>query len=248
MKRRSERDVPAVPRPAATVVVARPAAPAFEVLLLRRPAGARFAAGAWVFPGGVIDEDDASPVWRGRLPEIGEPTACVAALRELFEETGIFPGSWCHERPERLAEMRRTLLAGHTMFSEVAETLRLNFSSLRIAYFARWITPTNAALRFDTRFFLLKTGERPGPVSLTPEHERSLWTTPGEALHRFAAGDLPMLFPTVKTLERLAAFASLEAALEALRDVAVAPALAGLHEGRARVPPLPPGPNSDEVP
>lgn len=248
MKRRSERGVPAVPRPAATVVVARPTAPAFEVLLLRRPARARFAAGAWVFPGGAIDEDDASPVWRGRLPEVGEPTACVAALRELFEETGIFAGSWSAESPARRAGTRRALLAGRTTFSEMAATLRIDFSSLRIAYFARWITPTNAALRFDTRFFLLGAGERPGPVSLTSEHERSLWTTPGEALHGFAAGDLPMLFPTVKTLERLAAFASLEAALKALRDVAVAPALVGLHEGRARVRPLPPGPDSDEVP
>ena len=249
MRRRAEGAVPAVPRPAATVVVARPSAAPLEVLLLRRPARARFAAGAWVFPGGAIDEDDASPAWVGRRPVVGEPTACVAALRELFEETGILPGSRSDRSSGRLAETRRALLAGRVTFSEVAEPLRIDFSSLQVAYFARWITPTNAVLRFDTRFFLLGTGERPGPVCLTSEHERSLWTTPGDALDRFAAGELPMLFPTAKTLERLAAFASLEAALEALRDVTVAPALVKLHEGGARVRPLAPGdPGYEEVP
>ena len=249
LSRRPEREVPVVPRPAATVVVARPVAPPLEVLLLRRPARARFAGGAWVFPGGAIDEDDHSPVWAGRLPPVGEPTACVAALRELFEETGILPGSWSGENPARLADVRRALLASRVTFSEVAEPLRIEFSSLQVAYFARWITPTNAALRFDTRFFLLGTGARPGPVRLTSEHERSLWTTPADALNRFAAGKLPMLFPTVKTLERLAAFASLEAALEALRDVTVAPALVKRHEGAERVRPLAPGdPGYDEVP
>ena len=174
--------------------------------------------------------------------------ACVAALRELFEETGILPGSRAGENRARLAETRRALLASRARFSEVAEPLRIDFSSLRVAYFARWITPTKAALRFDTRFFLLATGGLPGPVRLTSEHERSLWTTPADALDRFAAGALPMLFPTVKTLERLATFASPEAALEALRDVKVEPALVKLREGGEHIRPLAPGdPGYDEV-
>ncbi len=84
----------------------------------------RFAAGAYVFPGGVIEADDASPTWAGRLPPVGESTACVAALRELFEETGILPGSTQPGDPSGLAEARRALLADQTRFSWLAERIR----------------------------------------------------------------------------------------------------------------------------
>ena len=238
-----------MPRPAATIVVARPAPPHLEFLLLQRPMESRFAAGAYVFPGGVIEADDASPTWAGRLPPVGEATACVAALRELFEETGILPASTRPGDASGLAEARRALLADQTRFSRLAERLHFDFSSESIAYFARWITPTNLALRFDTRFFLLPVLDPLGPISLTAEHDRALWVTPDDALRGFTAGRLPMLFPTMKTIERLAGFASLEAALDGLGDVAVEPVLVKLRAGGSGVRPLAPGaPGYDELP
>ena len=92
---------PVEPRAAATTVVARrnPRG-SFDVLLLERPAASSFAAGAFVFPGGVVDEEDAEPFWADRLPEVSPEDAAglVAGLRELFEETGLLlsdgPGGW----------------------------------------------------------------------------------------------------------------------------------------------------------
>ncbi len=66
---------PVIPREAASVILLRPAAARPEVLLGRRNPGARFMPGAWVFPGGALDDDD------GDLR--------TTALRELMEEAGV---------------------------------------------------------------------------------------------------------------------------------------------------------------
>lgn len=235
------------PRPAATVVVATQAPAGLELLLLQRPGDARFGAGAWAFPGGAIDEDDARATWADRLPGAGEAAACVAALRELFEETGIIPAPLRGCGPDALVEARHALLSERIRFSQVAERLELDFSSTRIAYFARWITPRGAALRFDTRFFFLSLEERPRRVSLTREHEAAIWTTPASALRRFSAGRLPMMFPTARTIDRLAGFRSVEDAMMALSGVHVEPALVRLGIGEKGVTPLAPGdPGYDE--
>lgn len=236
------------PRPAATVVVATPAPAGLEFLLLQRPRDARFGAGAWAFPGGAIDEDDACATWAARLPGAVEAAARVAALRELFEETGIMPAPLPGRGPEALVEARQALLSDRIRFSRVAERLELDFSSTPIVYFARWITPRGAALRFDTRFFLLSLEERPNRVSLTPEHEAAIWTTPSAALRRFSAGRLPMMFPTARTIERLAGFRSVDDAMKALRGVHVEPALVRRGVGEKGVTLLAPGdPGYDEV-
>ena len=231
------------------MVVARTTDEPFEILLLRRPAEARFAPGAYVFPGGVIDEDDAFPAWADRIPTVAEPTACVAALRELFEETGILPGCRRAVASEELARARGELLLQRARFSEVAADLGIDFSAVRVVYFARWITPASAALRFDTRFFLLAAEEPLGAVSLTVEHDAALWATPAAALRRYADGRLPMLFPTVRTLECLAGFASIGSGLEALRDRSVEPALVKMRGGGGEARPLAPGdPGYDGIP
>ncbi len=101
------------PRFAATVILARPP---FEVYLTRRSAASAFAPGAFVFPGGTIDAQDAAPAVRARALGLESEridagfratipaglqcdeapvdretarTVTVAALRELFEEAGV---------------------------------------------------------------------------------------------------------------------------------------------------------------
>lgn len=68
-----------VPRPAATVILARGGDRALEVLLVQRNPKARFMAGAWVFPGGAVERGEGS----------GEETLRATAIRELQEEAGI---------------------------------------------------------------------------------------------------------------------------------------------------------------
>jgi 8-oxo-dGTP pyrophosphatase MutT (NUDIX family) len=68
-----------VPRPAATVVLLRGGADTLEVLLVRRNPDARFMGGAWVFPGGSVDQAEGS----------GDAALRAAAVREVAEEAGI---------------------------------------------------------------------------------------------------------------------------------------------------------------
>lgn len=242
---------PVLPRPAATVVVARPAPAGYEVLLLERPATSRFAAGAFVFPGGVVDDDDGDPAWTVRIPEVpGAGTAaCVAAIRELFEETGLLPVPPAGVPPGRLAEARRALLADEVPFTRIAEELRLDFRGARMAYFARWVTPERLARRYDARFFFAALDDPGARADLTPEHVSEVWRSPGDALEGFRDGRLPMLLPTWKTLERLSEQRSLDAALDALRAAVPATVLPRLRgTGDSLRPVLPGEPGYDEAP
>ncbi len=127
---------PVEPRPAATICLARPAGSGFEVLLLRRPLASRFAAGAYVFPGGTIDPEDRSAAALERLVggEISEPEALFAAVREAFEETRVLLAA-AGQDPEAVARVltgRDRLLGGETTFPELlAESdVELDASSL----------------------------------------------------------------------------------------------------------------------
>ena len=237
---------PVTPRPAATIVLARRGNEPFEVLLLQRPDTSRFAAGAYVFPGGAIDPGDAGEVALPAVPGVAgelERSALVAAVRELFEETGVLladrSGAETADLPSVLRSVRGDLLANRVAFPELAAALGLTFDDLEVAYFARWITPARLARRYDTHFFMaVSRGEEP---ELTAEHTDYSWATPGEALERFHCGRLPMLYPTLKTMETLAGFKSLEAAFEAFSSRRVEPIFARLIVRGDEIRPVMPG-------
>ncbi len=217
---------PAQPKPAATTVVARPGAEApFELLLLKRPMASRFAAGAYVFPGGVVDPSDGDAYWTDVLPDLPNlppdgPAAATAALRELFEETGILlldedctvPG---------LDDARAALLRDELPFEEIVRACSGSFADAPMTYFARWITPRRLARRYDALFFLVALTDRTHRVSITDEHDEVVWISAADALASFEAGDLPMLFPTWNTIARLSEFDDLDRAAAVLsgRDV-----------------------------
>lgn len=242
---------PVEPRPAATLVLVRPGRTSpLDVLLLRRPERARFAAGAYVFAGGVVDPGDA----RARLgPRLGprvtraEPSALVAALREGFEETGLLPADRLPE-PDTLARGRRALLEGSVEFGALVDRWDLTFRELRAAYLSRWITPARLSRRYDARFFVAE--HRGGEPSLAPDELVDwTWMAPAEALRRFASGDLPMLFPTRKTMEELSGVADLDDLFERARGREVHPVQPRLVvEGDAVIPVLPGDPGYGEGP
>ncbi len=240
-------DPPTVPRIAATVVLARPARRGFDVLLLRRPATSSFAAGAFVFPGGVVDAEDEAPAVGDRLSiqraELRAPL--VAGIRELFEETGILLAD-AVPTAEVLEHARQRLLRGESDFERFVLDHDLSFREARIAYMARWITPARLVRRYDARFFLaVHPGGNP---QLGSEHESFTWLTPAGAIDRFESGRLPMLFPTRMTLERLAAYRSLRAAFAAYRAAEVQTVVPKLwvHEGGV-TPVLPGDPRYDDL-
>jgi 8-oxo-dGTP pyrophosphatase MutT (NUDIX family) len=168
-----EEKEPAVPRPAATVILLRRggkhAERALEVLLVQRNPEARFMPGVWVFPGGSVDAEDGD----------GEEAHRAAAARELAEEAGI----------------------------ELAEE--------ELVAYSRWITPRVVPIRFDTRFYLALAPAHSPPKPDGSETVDAGWFGPQDALERHRAGELPLVFPTIKHLESLVGFANAAEALEA---------------------------------
>lgn len=80
--------------------------------------------------------------------------------------------------------------------------------------FSRWITPAQVKIRFDTRFYLAPA---PDPAEPRPDGAETVdfgWFTPQGALDAYAREEIVLVFPTIKTLEQLAPFASAAAILE----------------------------------
>ena len=87
--------------------------------------------------------------------------------------------------------------------------------------FSHWITPDEVPIRFDTKFFVAAA---PAGARARPDGEECVdarWLRPGDALEQGTRGELSLVFPTIKQLERLVGAASVEAALEAARATEV---------------------------
>ena len=237
LDREPERVVEA--RPASTIVLLRDGPTGMETLLLKRTRSAGFVPGAYVFPGGRVDEADEDPeldqflvgltaeqaAERLRLsdPRVGLGYY-VAALREAFEETGILVGTNATGDPPATAAadpavdaVRDDLLEDRIGFGEALRRMECTLDSHRVAYIAHWITPVVEPRRYDTRFFAAAVPSDTVPIVDPREMTDAVWVTPSAALERQRAGSLPMIFPTIKTLEQLAVFDTVATALGELR-------------------------------
>jgi 8-oxo-dGTP pyrophosphatase MutT (NUDIX family) len=205
-----------VPRLAATVLLLRPP---FEVYVVRRAPTMLFAAGMYAFPGGAVDPADTD------IP--------TAAIREVFEETGILLAG-----PSPSTVVADVSTVDWEVARQAVEARQLGFGELLAARgliprtdllvpWSRWITPEFEPRRYDTYFFLtrLPLGQRTRDIGAEADH--TLWLPPGDAAH------LPMLPPTRVTLAELAACGSIEATLTAAtgRD-ATTPIQPRLVDGR----------------
>ncbi len=228
---------PAPTRPAATIVLLRDGAGGLEVLLRRRNRNAGFVPGAYVFPGGRVDGSDATPDVLQRLdgltPEVAEerlalpaaePPAIayyLAALREAFEETGILIGRRHDGSPlataassEVVDGVRDDVMEDRIGFGEALDRLGCRVDGRSVEYLAHWITPLAEPRRYDTRFFAARVTGDSEPIVDPREMTDAVWITPAGALDRYGEGSLPMVFPTIKTLEQLAEYADAASALQ----------------------------------
>jgi 8-oxo-dGTP pyrophosphatase MutT (NUDIX family) len=253
--------VPPTPRPAAGVILARDTAAGPEVLLVRRRADVGFAAGAYVFPGGTLDEEDSDPGWRDWLVEPpaaavagaadpgGPPerTYIVAALRELFEETGALLAADSAPGSDELAAKREALVAGQARFLDIVAGWGVRLAGDRLVLCARWITPESLSRRYDARFFL---AEAPAGVEVSAEQGELVehsWIAPGEALERYFDADFRMLFPTARTLGWLEEGASITELRECFLGTDITPILPRLRRSGGEILPVMPGePRYDE--
>ncbi len=203
------------PIPAATLIMMRPSKDggAPELLMMERAGTMAFAAGALVFPGGRIDPEDHDAAAR-LAPGLADGAARVAAVRETIEETGIAPALRPPPGEEGAAALRAGI-AGGERFAGLLERLGLEFDSRALTPFARWCPNFAEVRRFDTLFYLAEAPPAAQPASADEgEAVRILWASADEILAEIEGKRAKAIFPTLRNLERLARFASLDEARE----------------------------------
>lgn len=151
--------------------------------------------GVWVFPGGVVEEAERSGSRRGA----GES---LAGDEEV-------------ERAHRACAVRELREESGIELSGDAELLP----------WSRWITPAAVPVRFDTRFYVALAPPHSPPRPDGRETVEARWLAPRSALELHQAGELPLVFPTIKHLESLLPYEGSKEVLAAARERRVEPAL-----------------------
>ena len=173
-------------RPASTVLLLRDGPTGLEVYMQKRHAEMSFAASAYIFPGGSMDDRDASDDAMQLLSgvDMGQVAArmgfdavgtgrrtCAAlhvcAVREVVEECGVLlarPVGGGQLSPDDAAKVHARLVAGGDFATEM-ERFGLRPAVEDLTYVAHFITPSGAPRRYDTRFFV---------AAVPPEQEAAL--------------------------------------------------------------------------
>ncbi|HVY15082.1 MAG TPA: NUDIX domain-containing protein [Rhodopila sp.] len=220
---------PAIPRPAATILLLRDGTEGLEVFMVVRHHQIDFAAGALVFPGGRVEDADHALAVNVAPDGTHLPSFRIAAIRETFEECGVLLA-----RPrganaiidtdilKRLDDRFRTKLnAGTIDFDAVLAAEDLEPALDHLVHFAHWITPANQPKRYDTQFFLAQAPAAHLAVHDGYEAVESIWIRPADALAGTEAGRYKLVFATAKNLEKLARFPTAAAAIDAARSARV---------------------------
>ncbi len=229
---------PVVPRPAATVILARNVSDGIEVFMMERTTAVEFAKGMHVFPGGALDRTDHHPEIASLCVGLDDKAASetlgieqgglaywIAAIRECFEESGLLLGyrgndqllQLASDEAERLAALRLEMAQSKLSFIDILLKEQVKAATDRIAYYSHWVTQAGRPRRYDTRFFVAQAPE--GQTALEDNHETvgQLWVRPDQAIDLHRSGTLNLMFPTIKTLESLAQFKYVEELLEYAR-------------------------------
>lgn len=234
----SRPDALAEPRPAASVVIVRDAAPGapepLEVYVIRRQRGMKFLGGFYAFPGGKVDAADADPAVLARCRGLdlaaadrvfpghqGGPALAfwVTAVRELLEESGVLLACDAAGRPveardpgvaARIERGRQALVTGELPLAALLarEGWYCDLSPLR--YLSHFITPASSPIRFTARFFLCRLPVGQAPRLYTEETSEGFWLHPGAGYRKFLAGEMAMAEPAEYGLGYLAQFRSLD--------------------------------------
>ena len=210
---------PVPTRLAATVLLLRDAEGdgALEVLMTRRSPNASFAPGAYVFPGGGIDALDAqSHHVADRRPAQSDLhlTQAIAAIRESFEELGVLLARHADGRMADATDI--AALDRSAPFAAQCEARGLRLAADSVYLLAYWTADRDLPRRFEVPFLAARMPEGQTPVADEAEQFEPVWVRPADALARHEAGQFFMIFPTIRTLQRLAKFKNTQAVLDAL--------------------------------
>ena len=207
---------PAPARAAATVLLLRDGPGGLEVLMTRRSPSASFAPDAYVFPGGMIDAADAAShaqADRRAGQDDARLTQAIAAIRESFEELGVLLARDAQGHAVPPAEV--AALDRHQPLLPQCQARGWRLAADAVFVLAHWVTDRDLPRRFDVPFLVARMPQGQQPVADEAEQFEPEWVRPADALARHAAGGFFMIFPTIRTLERLRAHASVGAVLAA---------------------------------
>jgi 8-oxo-dGTP pyrophosphatase MutT (NUDIX family) len=204
-------------------VILRDGADGIETWMMRRVRAMAFAAGVTVFPGGGVDPRDAdvSVPWIGSDPgtfaarfETDAVTArelVTAAVRELFEETGVL---LVDPLPAVDLEVARAALEARTLsLSQLLADHGCALDAGAVRPWARWITPPMEKRRYDTWFFVAALPDGVEAQAVSSEADVAGWLGVREVLAAGRNGTSLLLPPTQAMLNDLAAAGTVTAVL-----------------------------------
>ena len=232
-------DYQKIPTPAASVLLVRDNKNLIEVFMIKRSMKTNFG-GAWVFPGGKIDEEDVSNNYLKYSPHLSDALASerlgikkdglsywTACIRECFEESGIL---LVNKKEDSLRskvfkdddlkiinQYKDRILKGENIFYQMIENLNLELATNELAYISHWITPKIEKRRYSTRFFVARTTDQEA-IHDGIEGVKSRWINPEEALELSKSGNFPMIMPTIKNLEMISGHADTYELLYAMNN------------------------------
>ena len=219
------------PRDAATVLLLRDEPQTgLQVFMLRRHSDSAVLGGAYVFPGGKLDEADAqvADVHLDQTPErlqalLAEPALTpqqakglyVAALREAFEECGVLLAQREQGLDAAMSAMQAKVKEGLHL-TDLVPQFGLQLLTRTMVPFTRWITPKRPSVmnkRFDARFFLAAVPEGQLALHDNVEATESEWLSPKQALHDYWNGRIELAPPQIMSLVHLARYDGVGAAV-----------------------------------
>ena len=210
--------------PAATLVVFRRAEDGGspELLMQVRSKTMSFVGGAAVFPGGKVDPKDRELAAKLNCFEDEDEAAHrIAAIRETLEETGLAVGLGQPVSADEAKQAQHLLHSGSSL-AEVLERFGWELACDTLVPFARWRPNFKDARRFDTRFYLVDLGTGAVDIAVDgTENTHLFWTSAANAIEMAEAGEIKVIFPTHRNLERLALFNSFEEARKHAQSIPI---------------------------
>jgi glyoxylase-like metal-dependent hydrolase (beta-lactamase superfamily II)/8-oxo-dGTP pyrophosphatase MutT (NUDIX family) len=182
-----------------------------EVFVVQRARSLRFFGGFLAFPGGKVHDTDALVPVAGANSVSGDAESQrvrrVAAVRELFEETGVLlarttQGDFPCSNAD-LEECRRELMKHPRVFGRMLTERGLSIRAEDLISVGNLVTPPFAPVRFDTSFFLATSPPNQEAVVWPGELEEGEWAPATQVLETWRRGASLISPPTLMILEAM---------------------------------------------